>query len=192
MSISPVSYMVKWSMRPACTRVLDMVHSGQKMSKIAQKWPKMRTLMVGANEAHARLGPECAIGLVSSQMFPTYLLGVAQPLRFWEWQGRQASRWFWIVPSRQHGCHGMPSPRGVIRGVQDMLGTEVCTLITYLGHDVNWAQRRDTRLPLDIMTGKKQQYARKNTEKCLERRAYILEDLRPGLSNRPILLNTMT
>ena len=46
------------------------------------KWPKMRTLMVGANEAHARLGPECAIGLVSSHMRPTYLLGVAQPLRF--------------------------------------------------------------------------------------------------------------
>ena len=42
------------------------------------KWPKMRTLMVGANEAHARLGPECAIGLVSSHMRPTYLLGVAQ------------------------------------------------------------------------------------------------------------------
>ena len=42
------------------------------------KWPKMRTLMVGANEAHARLGPECAIGLVSSHMHPTYLLGVAQ------------------------------------------------------------------------------------------------------------------
>ena len=42
------------------------------------KWPKMRTLMVGANEAHARLGPECAIGLVSSHMCPTYLLGVAQ------------------------------------------------------------------------------------------------------------------
>ena len=25
------------------------------------KWPKMRTLMGGAKEAHARLGPECAI-----------------------------------------------------------------------------------------------------------------------------------
>ena len=55
------------------------------------KWPKMRTLMVGANEAHARLGPEYAIGLVSSHMRPTYLLGVAQVLRFWEWQGRQVS-----------------------------------------------------------------------------------------------------
>ena len=55
------------------------------------KWPKMRTLMVGANKAHARLGPECAIGLVSSHMRPTYLLGVAEPLRFWEWQGRQVS-----------------------------------------------------------------------------------------------------
>ena len=47
--------------------------------------------MVGANEAHARLGPECAIGLVSSHMCPTYLLGVAQLLWFWESQGRQVS-----------------------------------------------------------------------------------------------------
>ena len=42
------------------------------------KWPRMRTPMVGANEAHARLGPECAIGLVSSHMRRTYVLGVAQ------------------------------------------------------------------------------------------------------------------
>ena len=55
------------------------------------KWPKMCKLMGGANEAHARLGSECAIGLVSSHMRPTYLLGAAQTLRFWEWQGRQVS-----------------------------------------------------------------------------------------------------
>ena len=42
------------------------------------KCPKMRTLMGRAHEAHARLGPECAMGLVSSLMRPTYLLGVAQ------------------------------------------------------------------------------------------------------------------
>ena len=42
-----------------------------------------------------------------------------------------------MASNRQHGGHGMPSPRGVIRRVQDMLGTEVCTPKTYLGHDVN-------------------------------------------------------
>ena len=46
--------------------------------EFCSKWPTMRTLMDEANEAHARLGPECAIGLVSSHMRPTYLLGVAQ------------------------------------------------------------------------------------------------------------------
>ena len=55
------------------------------------KWPKMRTLMVGANEAHTRLEPECAIGLVSSHMCLTYSLGVTQLLRSREWQGRQVS-----------------------------------------------------------------------------------------------------
>ena len=88
MSISPMTYMVHWSMRPACTRVLNMVHGGQKMWKIAQNGRKCTHSWLGQIEAHARLGPECAIGLVSSHMCPTYLLGVAQLLLFWEWQGR--------------------------------------------------------------------------------------------------------
>ena len=62
-------------------------HSARRAAKVENfsKWPKMGTLMVGANEAYARLGPECAMGLVSSHMCPTYLLGVTQLLRFWEW-----------------------------------------------------------------------------------------------------------
>ena len=138
------------------------------------KWRKMRTLMVGANEAHARLGPECAIGLVSSHMCPTYLLGVAQLLRFWEWQGRQVSPRFGIVPNRQHGGYGMPSPRGVNRRVQDMLGTEVCTLITYLGHDVKWRPYISTLRSIDIMTGQKWQNWHKDTQRCIERCTIIL------------------
>ena len=55
-------------------------HGAQRAENVenCSKWPKMGTLMVGANEAHAGLGLECAIGLVSSHMLPTYLLGVAQ------------------------------------------------------------------------------------------------------------------
>ena len=68
-------------------------HGARRAEKVenCSKWPKMRTLMVWEYEAHARLGPECAIGLVSSYLCPTYLLGVAQLLWFWEWQGRQVS-----------------------------------------------------------------------------------------------------
>ena len=62
------------------------------------KWPKMRTLMVGANEAHARLGPDCAIGLVSSHMCPTYLLGVAQLLRFFGMAGSPSEPMIWDSP----------------------------------------------------------------------------------------------
>ena len=40
MSITPMSYMVHWSMSPACTRVLNMVHGGQKIWKIAQNGRK--------------------------------------------------------------------------------------------------------------------------------------------------------
>ena len=45
--ISPMSYMVHWSMRPSCTRGLNMVHGGQKMWKIAQ---------TGRKYAHSWLG----------------------------------------------------------------------------------------------------------------------------------------
>ena len=46
------------------------------------KWPKMCTLMGGANEAHARLGPECAIGLVSSLFFARrHILGPVKTVR---------------------------------------------------------------------------------------------------------------
>ena len=38
--ISPMSYMVHWSMRPSCRRVLNMVHGGQKMWKNAQNGRK--------------------------------------------------------------------------------------------------------------------------------------------------------
>ena len=82
-----------WSIGPCVRRARGLEHSARRAAKVenCSKWPKMRTLMVKANEAHARLGPECAIGLVSSHVCPTYLLGVAQLLRFWEWQGRQVS-----------------------------------------------------------------------------------------------------
>ena len=74
--------------------VHEVAEHGARRAEIVEncsKWPKMRTLMVGANEAHARLGLECAIELVSSHMCPTYFLGVAELLGFWELQGRQVS-----------------------------------------------------------------------------------------------------
>ena len=69
-----------------------MVHGGQKMWKIAQKGQKCAHSWLGQMRHMPDFGPECAIGLVSSHMCPTYLLGVAQLLRFWEWQGRQVSQ----------------------------------------------------------------------------------------------------
>ena len=37
---TPMSYMVHWSTRPACTGGLNIVHGGQKMWKIAQNGRK--------------------------------------------------------------------------------------------------------------------------------------------------------
>ena len=38
--ITPMSYMVHWSMRPACTGGLNIVHGGQQKWKIAQNGQK--------------------------------------------------------------------------------------------------------------------------------------------------------
>ena len=62
------------------------------------KWPNMRTLMGGANEAHARLGLEWAIGLVSSHMRPTYLLGVAQTPPVFGMAGSPSEPMIWDRP----------------------------------------------------------------------------------------------
>ena len=85
------------------------------------KWPKMSTLMVGANEAHARLGPECAIGLVSSHMRPTYLLGVARtppvlgmagsPSEPMIWDGPKSPTWRPRYAKPKESCS--PGPRYV-------------------------------------------------------------------------------
>ena len=53
--------------------------------KNCSKRPKMRTLMGAANEAHARLGPECAIGLVSVICVQHIFWASPKPLQFWEW-----------------------------------------------------------------------------------------------------------
>ena len=74
-------------------------------------------------------------------MRPTYLLGVAQTPPVLGMAGSPSEPMIWDRPKLQHGGHGMPSPSGVVRRVQDMMGTKVCTRKTYLNHDVNWAQR---------------------------------------------------
>ena len=60
MCISYIPYVVHWSVRPACTGGAE--HSARRAKNIGNGriLPKARTLMVGANRAHVRLGPECA------------------------------------------------------------------------------------------------------------------------------------
>ena len=55
-------------------------HSARRVPnmKNGQKYPKMRTIMVEANVAHVRLGPQYVLNLDSSPMCPTYLLDVDQ------------------------------------------------------------------------------------------------------------------
>ena len=66
-------------------------HSARRAENIrnGRKWRKMRTLMVGTNGAHVRLGPGCALELVSTPLCPTYVS--LKPPWIWEWQGRQVS-----------------------------------------------------------------------------------------------------
>ena len=61
-----------------------MVHGGQKMWKIAQNGRKCAHSWLGQMRHMPDLDRRVRIGLVSSHMRPTYLLGVAQLLRFWE------------------------------------------------------------------------------------------------------------
>ena len=98
-----------------------------KNMEIGRKWPKMRTLMVGANRMNVRIGLRHALELVSSPMCPTYPLGVAQtPLHLGMAEPpSEPTIWKWAkLPTE---CPGVPSPKGAIGWVQDMMGTTVCT-----------------------------------------------------------------
>ena len=55
MCTSYIPYVVHWSMCLACTVGLNIVHIGAENIGNGRKWPQMRTLMVGANEARVRL-----------------------------------------------------------------------------------------------------------------------------------------
>ena len=67
-----------------------MVHGGQQEWKIAKNGQKCAHSWLRQMRYMPDLDRK-AIGLVSSHIGPTYLLGVAQLLRYWEWQGRQVS-----------------------------------------------------------------------------------------------------
>ena len=128
--------------------------SGQKYGK----WQKMAEnahTHGGANRVYVRLRPGHALELVSSPMCHTYPLGVDQTPLDLGMAGPPSEPCFWMGPNCPQDGLGVPSSRGVTGWVQDMLGTEVCTLITYLGHDVNSLYPGDTRSPLDITTAGK-------------------------------------
>ena len=68
-----------------------MVHGGQKTWKIAQNGRICAHSCLGQMRHMPDLDRSVPKDLVSSHMCPTYLLGIAQLLRYWEWQGRQVS-----------------------------------------------------------------------------------------------------
>ena len=87
MGLKRVSWV--WRYQGQCRALRPLGHQGYRLRNHKKDQPLCSGYR--ANEAHARLGPECAIGLVSSHMCPTYLLDVAELLRYWEWQGRQVN-----------------------------------------------------------------------------------------------------
>ena len=62
----------------------------------------MRLLMGGANGAHVRLGPGCALELVSSSMCPTYVLGIAHTPLNLGMAGSRSEPMSWDEPNFVH------------------------------------------------------------------------------------------
>ena len=79
-------------------------HSARRAKNIenSKKWPKLHTLMVGANGAHVRLGPGYALELEPSPMCPTYLLRVAQTPPVLGMAGSPSKPMIWNCPPFAH------------------------------------------------------------------------------------------
>ena len=70
-------------------------------------------------------------------MRPTYLLGVAQAPPVLGMAGSLSEPMIWDRPKSPTWRPRYAKPKAAVCWVQDMLGSEVCTLKTYLGPDIN-------------------------------------------------------